>query len=99
MFKFLKNKTNKKDQNSNLILKTASLLIHAANIDENYTQLKSLYWNTLEVFSTKLIKSSFQSTIMDNKKHIIIEPSAGNGAFLESIKSLCEESITHCVIP
>ena len=37
MFKFFKNKNNKNDQNNNLILKTASLLIHAAKIDENYT--------------------------------------------------------------
>ena len=48
MFKFLKNKTNKKDQNSNLILKTASLLIHAAKIDENYTNAeKSIIRETL----------------------------------------------------
>jgi len=37
MFKFFRNKNNKNDQNNNLILKTASLLIHAAKIDENYT--------------------------------------------------------------
>ena len=37
MFEFIKNKSKKKDQNTDLILKTASLLIHAAKIDENYT--------------------------------------------------------------
>ena len=48
MFKFLKNKTKKKDQNSDLILKTASLLIHAAKIDENYTNVeKSIIKETL----------------------------------------------------
>ena len=48
MFEFIKNKTNKKDQNSNLILKTASLLIHAAKIDENYTNAeKSIIRETL----------------------------------------------------
>ena len=38
MFKFLKNKTKKNEQSNNLIAKTASLLIHAAKIDENYTE-------------------------------------------------------------
>ena len=48
MFKFLKNKTKKNDLNSNLILKTASLLIHAAKIDENYTNAeKSIIRETL----------------------------------------------------
>ena len=48
MFKFFKNKNNKNDQNNNLILKTASLLIHAAKIDENYTDTeKSIIKETL----------------------------------------------------
>ena len=48
MFKFFKNKNKKNDQNSNLMLKTASLLIHAAKIDENYTDAeKSIIKETL----------------------------------------------------
>ena len=48
MFKFLKNKTKKNEQSNNLIAKTASLLIHAAKIDENYTNLeKSIIKETL----------------------------------------------------
>ena len=48
MFEFIKNKSKKKDQNSDLILKTASLLIHAAKIDENYTSKeKSIIKETL----------------------------------------------------
>tara|TARA_B100001769_G_C21822047_1_gene446794 strand:+ start:172 stop:594 length:423 start_codon:yes stop_codon:yes gene_type:complete len=48
MFKFIKNKSKKKDQNTDLILKTASLLIHAAKIDENYTSKeKSIIKETL----------------------------------------------------
>ena len=48
MFKFFKNKNKKNDQNSNLMLKTASLLIHAAKIDENYTDAeKSIIKKTL----------------------------------------------------
>ena len=48
MFKFFKNKNKKNDQNSNLMLKTASLLIHAAKIDENYTNKeKSIIKETL----------------------------------------------------
>ena len=37
MFNFLKNK-DEKIKNSDLIKKTASLLIHAAKIDQNYTE-------------------------------------------------------------
>ena len=48
MFEFLKNKSKKKDQSSDLTLKTASLLIHAAKIDENYTSKeKSIIKKTL----------------------------------------------------
>ena len=36
MFKFFKNKDKYIQQNSDLLLKTASLLIHAAKIDQNY---------------------------------------------------------------
>ena len=39
MFKFFKKK-NKENKNSELLLKTASLLIHAAKIDENYTSIE-----------------------------------------------------------
>ena len=47
MLKFFKNK-KKIDQNGNLVLKTASLLIHAAKIDENYTDKeKSIIKKTL----------------------------------------------------
>ena len=37
MFNFLKKKESSKHQPINIISKTASLLIHAAKIDENYT--------------------------------------------------------------
>ena len=37
MFKFFKKKTAKTDDNTELLSKTASLFIHAAKIDENYT--------------------------------------------------------------
>ena len=37
MFKFFKKKTAKTDANIELLSKTASLFIHAAKIDENYT--------------------------------------------------------------
>ena len=45
MFKFFKKNNNK---NNELLLKTASLLIHAAKIDENYTDIeKSIIEETL----------------------------------------------------
>ena len=42
MFKFFKNKDKYIQQNSDLLLKTASLLIHAAKIDEHYTEKEKL---------------------------------------------------------
>ena len=55
MFKFIKNKFKKKDQNTDLILKTASLLIHAAKIDENYTSKeKSIIKETLLNLDSKI---------------------------------------------
>ena len=39
MFKFFKKKS-KENKSSELLLKTASLLIHAAKIDENYTSIE-----------------------------------------------------------
>ena len=50
MFEFLKkkNKENDNSRNPDLLLKTASLLIHAAKIDENYTDIeKSIIEKTL----------------------------------------------------
>jgi len=42
MFKFFrnKNKVNENNKNSELLLKTASLLVHAAKIDESYTNIE-----------------------------------------------------------
>tara|TARA_B100000029_G_C17302119_1_gene861082 strand:+ start:322 stop:747 length:426 start_codon:yes stop_codon:yes gene_type:complete len=55
IFKFLKDKDNKKDQSSDLTLKTASLLIHAAKIDENYTSKeKTLIEETLLTIDSKI---------------------------------------------
>ena len=55
IFKFLKDKDNKKDQSSDLTLKTASLLIHAAKIDENYTSKeKSIIKETLLTLDSEI---------------------------------------------
>ena len=40
MFNFFKKKNNKTESNTHLILKTAALLIHAAKIDENYSNIE-----------------------------------------------------------
>ena len=42
MFKFFKNKKSVKSNEINLLSKIASLLIHAAKIDENYTNKEKL---------------------------------------------------------
>ena len=55
IFKFLKDKDNEKGQSSDLTLKTASLLIHAAKIDENYTSKeKILIEETLLAIDSKI---------------------------------------------
>ena len=53
MFKFLKKNNNKTKENEQLLLKTASLLIHAAKIDENYTKKeKSIIKETISTLDT-----------------------------------------------
>ena len=42
MFNFIKNFKSKNDNDNELLTKTASLLIHAAKIDENYTSNEKL---------------------------------------------------------
>ena len=55
MFKFFKNETKDKKKNKDLISKTASLLIHAAKIDENYTtKEKSIIKETLLNLDSKI---------------------------------------------
>jgi len=64
MFKFIKNKSKKKDQNTDLILKTASLLIHAAKIDENYTSKeKSIIKETLLTLDSEI--SNIEKLMID----------------------------------
>ena len=64
MFEFHKNKSKKKDQSSDLTLKTASLLIHAAKIDENYTSKeKSIIKETLSTLDTEI--SNIEELMID----------------------------------
>ena len=59
MFKFFKNKesVNNIKDNDNLLVKTASLFIHAAKIDENYTDKeKEIIKKTLIELGAKLSK-------------------------------------------
>ena len=59
MFKFFKNKesVNNLKDNDNLLVKTASLFIHAAKIDENYTDKeKEIIKKTLIELGAKLSK-------------------------------------------
>ena len=68
IFKFLKDKDNKKDQGSDLTLKTASLLIHAAKIDENYTSKeKTLIEETLLAIDSKI--SDMEKLMINAEKH------------------------------
>ena len=61
MFKFFKNNDSKDYSNKNeeLLTKTASLLIHAAKIDENYTD------NEKKIIKKTLIKLGVKESIVD----------------------------------
>ena len=66
MFEFFKkkNKENDNSGNTELLLKTASLLIHAAKIDENYTDIeKSIIEETL--LSLDSTNSNIKKIIID----------------------------------
>ena len=68
IFKFRKDKDNKKDQSSDLTLKTASLLIHAAKIDENYTSKeKTLIEETLLAIDSKI--SNMEELMINAEKN------------------------------
>ena len=55
MFKFFKKKNNKNENISHLILKTAALLIHAAKIDENYSNLeRKIIKDTILILDPKI---------------------------------------------
>ena len=57
MFKFLKKKTAKTNDNIELLSKTASLFIHAAKIDENYTNKeKEIIKKALIILGTEQTK-------------------------------------------
>ena len=69
MFKFFKNKDKKNEQNNNLMLKTASLLIHAAKIDENYTDTeKSIIKEALSNLDTENSDIEKLMTDAENKE-------------------------------
>ena len=61
MFKFFKNNDSKDYSNKNeeLLTKTASLLIHAAKIDENYTD------NEKKIIKKTLIQLGIKESIVD----------------------------------
>ena len=61
MFKFFKNNDSKDYSNKNeeLLTKTASLLIHAAKIDENYTD------NERKIIKKTLIRLGVKESIVD----------------------------------
>ena len=67
MLNFFKKKLDKKNENNNLMLKTASLLIHAAKIDENYSKQEE------EIIKEALFKmgatnENIDLIILDGKK-------------------------------
>ena len=61
MFNFIKNfkSKNKNDDNNELLTKTASLLIHAAKIDENYTDKEK------EIIKKSLIELGIEKSKAD----------------------------------
>ena len=62
MFKFFKNKdsVDSAKNNNNLLIKTAALFIHAAKIDENYTNKEKVIIKIAIVFFTIIVNLSPQ---------------------------------------
>ena len=89
MFKFFKNKKTVEFNEINLLSKTASLLIHAAKIDENYTE------NEEEIIKKTLLelgsgKEDISKTIKEAK---IIEKNSNQILdFTREVKNLSEQN-------
>ena len=82
MFKFFKKNKNNEEKKNDLIIKTASLLIHAAKMDENYTDKEKLIikktlieldcndQNVEKIIEIAEIKENESNQILDFTKNI-----------------------------
>ena len=90
MLKFFNNKnTDKKNDNNQLLSKTASLLIHVAKIDQNYTiKEKDIIKQTLIQLGAKdidLEKIVLEAEIIESESNQILD-------FTKEVKKLNEDS-------
>tara|TARA_B100001093_G_C26840249_1_gene1020221 strand:- start:1873 stop:2745 length:873 start_codon:yes stop_codon:yes gene_type:complete len=71
----------------------------------NKMQDSGLKRNTLDKFYTKpqlvddCINNISKFIIIDKKNDIVIEPSAGDGSFINSIKNICENTMFYDILP
>ena len=71
MFKFFKKKNNNNEEISHLILKTAALLIHAAKIDENYSNVeKKIIKDTILILDPEINDVEKLMTDAENQEKV-----------------------------
>ena len=89
MFNFIKNKNNKKTNIDNSLTKIAALLIHAAKIDENYTEKER------EIIKKAVIELNSENEMIDeiliNAEEIEKKSNQILG-FTKEVKNLDEDS-------
>tara|TARA_B100000959_G_scaffold97485_1_gene103278 strand:+ start:3655 stop:4080 length:426 start_codon:yes stop_codon:yes gene_type:complete len=89
MFNFFKNKDNKKNNINNSLTKIAALLIHAAKIDENYTEKER------EIIKKAVIELNSENEMIDeiliNAEEIEKKSNQILG-FTKEVKNLDEDS-------
>jgi uncharacterized tellurite resistance protein B-like protein len=89
MFNFFKNKNNKKNNIDNSLTKITALLIHAAKIDENYTEKER------KIIKKAVIELNSKNEVIDEilvKAEEIEKKSNQILDFTKEIKSLNEDS-------
>ena len=87
MFNIFKKKESEKKNNDNLLSKTASLLIHAARIDENYTKRE------IKIIRDTLLELGADSSKIDNLMSKAEEDEANSNQILEFTKAIKNSDI------
>jgi uncharacterized tellurite resistance protein B-like protein len=87
VFNIFKKKESEKKNNDNLLSKTASLLIHAARIDENYTKRE------IKIIRDTLLELGADSSKIDNLMSKAEEDEANSNQILEFTKAIKNSDI------
>jgi uncharacterized tellurite resistance protein B-like protein len=87
VFNIFKKKESEKKNNDNLLSKTASLLIHAARIDENYTKRE------IKIIRDTLLELDADSSKIDSLMSKAEEDEANSNQILEFTKAIKNSDI------